>query len=143
LLKSYVDGRHRCCEVIADMRPSFTLAPADLAIEAVYGEILGALENGWVDRLQPLWAEFERDLFRHFEEEERTILADFLAARPREARLILEEHRYLRDRLMQLRERLPNVSLVTARTFLDELRAHAQHEERVLRRWTDSSAPVR
>jgi hypothetical protein len=69
-------------------------------------------------------------------------LADFLAARPREARVILEEHRYLRGRMAQLRASLPNLSAASARTFLDELSAHAHHEERVLYPWDDARSAV-
>lgn len=119
---------------------SSTPAPGDFAIEALYGEILVAIETAAIDRLRELWTAFERGLTRHFEDEEGTVLADLLASRPREARLILEEHRYLRGRLEQLGQRVPNLSCETARTFLDELRAHAHHEERVLRRWTESGS---
>jgi len=113
-----------------------------VAIEALFGQLLVAIEARSHADLEPLWTEFERALSEHFALEERTVLADLLAARPREARIFLEEHRYLRSRLAQVGAMLPDVSLATARTFFDELRAHGQHEERVLARWAESSSFV-
>jgi hypothetical protein len=119
-----------------------TVLPAlgHFAIEALFADLLVAIEGRSRADLEPLWTEFERALTEHFALEERTVLADLLAARPREARIFLEEHRYLRGRLAHLGATLPDVPVETARTFFDELRAHGQHEERVLARWAESSS---
>jgi len=121
-----------------------TVLPAlgHFAIEALFTDLLVALEGRSRADLEPRWTAFERALAEHFALEERTVLADLLAARPREARLFMEEHRYLRGRLAQLGATLPDVPVETARTFFDELRAHGQHEERVLARWAESSSFV-
>ncbi len=114
--------------------------PGHFAIEKLYGEVLVALESRETVRLLSLWETFEAALSAHFEGEEQTSIADLLVARPREARIILEEHRYLRGRLAELRSALPALPLGPARTFLDELRAHGDHEERVLYRWAEANA---
>jgi hypothetical protein len=111
------------------------------ALEALLAEVLGAIE-GAPARLSALWTAFEEALAAHFEHEERAIMTDFLAARPREARSVLEEHRYLRGRIAELRAMVPALPLQSARMFLDELRAHGHHEERVLYRWAESHRPL-
>jgi hypothetical protein len=122
-----------------EMPAASEVVPSHFAIEAHLSDLIIAIDGRCPpDRVRALWNDFERDLMEHFDLEERTLLADLLAARPREARVVLEEHRYLRTRLAQLRATLPNLSAAAARTFLDELAAHAHHEERVLYRWAES-----
>jgi hypothetical protein len=104
------------------------------AIEAHLADLLVALEERPEDNVADLWTGFEAALIRHLEEEEHTMLADLFAARPREARALLEEHRYLRARLAELRAALPRIPLEAARTFLAELCAHGRHEERLISR---------
>ncbi len=114
--------------------------PASLdhrALEALFAQVLEALEAGAPDA-SALWMQFDQALTAHFEHEETSLLVDLLAVRPRETRVVLEEHRYLRNRLAQLRATLPAVPVDSVRTFLDELRAHGAHEERVLYRWAES-----
>jgi hypothetical protein len=132
--------------VRSTMIPSSPLASSHLAIEAHLSDLVVALDGGCTPaQAASLWTEFDRRLIEHFDIEERTLLTDFLANRPREARVILEEHRYLRGRLAQLRASLATISAETARTFLDELSAHSHHEDKVLYRWAESraSAPPR
>jgi len=109
-----------------------------LVIVELFAKVLAAIEQSAAD-VTPPWSELEVVLSSHFDDEERTILADLLVARPREARVILEEHRYLRGRLAQLGGTLPSIPRDSARTFFDELRAHGSHEERVLAQWTQSN----
>lgn len=126
------------------MTPPPSLAPNHSVIEAQLSELVAALDGGCpTAHATALWAEFNRMLTKHFDLEEQTLLADLLAVRPRDARVILEEHRYLRGRLAQLRASLPDLSAETARTFLDELCAHGHHEEKVLYRWAESRASPR
>ena len=106
--------------------------PGHSALAALCGELLVAIEACATARVKVLWSSLERMLSAHFELEERTLLADLLVARPRVARVILEEHRYLRGRLAQLAQKVPNVPVESLRTFVDELRANGSHEERVL-----------
>jgi hypothetical protein len=110
-----------------------------VAIENLFRDVLAAIESGEAERVVPLWKEFERTISAHLEYEERNMLVDLLVARPREGRVILEEHRHLRARLAELRDALPNIPIASARTFLNEFRAHESHEERVLYRWAGPS----
>lgn len=112
-----------------------------LALETLFAEVLKTIESGATGRVEEAWKTAERALSEHFNEEERTLLADLLASRPREARVVLEEHSYLRRRLGQLRSMLPSLPLDATRTFLDELRAHGRHEERVLYPWAEARKP--
>jgi hypothetical protein len=61
------------------------------------------------------------------------------SSRPRDARAILEEHRHIRSRLVEFgfKVDLHIVRLETARGFVEELRAHARHEDEVLYRGAD------
>ncbi len=108
------------------------------ALETLFTHLIGVLESGATERVEGLWATAERTLLEHFAVEERTLLADLLVARPREARVVLEEHAYLRRRLAQLGSTLPALSLDATRTFFDELRAHGRHEERALYQWAEA-----
>ena len=114
-------------------------APSDHgSLESDFAEVVAAIESGIRARIENLWTAFEQTLLAHFELEERTMVADLMEVRPRQARILLEEHRYLRGRLAQLGATLPAVPVQSARTFLDELRAHGRHEDRVLYPWAAS-----
>jgi hypothetical protein len=124
------------------MTAAHPLVPGHPIIEALLAEFLRAVENQST-RLESLWTDFERALLEHFTYEERTVLAEFLSARPREARALFEEHRYLRGRLAPLRPKLARVPVDDVRTFLTELRAHGDHEERVLYPWVEATNALR
>jgi hypothetical protein len=109
------------------------------ALESLLAQVLEALE-GRTPEAPALWMRFDDALHAHFDQEERSLVADLVVASPREARVLLEEHRYLRGRLAQLRATLPAVPVDAARTFLDELHAHGANEERILYR-CDESCP--
>lgn len=108
------------------------------ALETHFLHLLGVIEKGPFDRIAEAWSVAERTLLEHFDAEESTLLADLVVARPRDARVVLEEHAYLRRRLAQLGAAIPALPLEAVRTFLDELRAHGRHEERALYQWADA-----
>lgn len=62
-----------------------------------------------------------------------------LQVNEREARAISAEHRHIRARLTELGAGvdLHIVRLKTVRAFIDELRAHANHEDKMLYQWAD------
>jgi hemerythrin-like domain-containing protein len=107
-------------------------------LEALLGRAIRACEGG-SGTPNDLWAEFEGALARHFEHEERVLLAPLLVTRPREANVIMEEHRHLRRRVAQLDGDPRGVVADALRTFLDELRAHGRHEDRTLYPWAERS----
>jgi len=86
-----------------------------------------------------LWTAFEDRITRHLEAEERFMIPQLFSSHPRDARAILEEHRHIRTRLTELgcRVDLHTARFETARGFIDDLRAHARHEDDVLYRWAD------
>jgi hypothetical protein len=77
----------------------------------------------------------------HLEAEEKHLLSELLRAFEREARVLLREHHHIRTRLSALGTgfRSPTASQVdSVRNFVDELRAHAKNEERLLYQWADA-----
>jgi hypothetical protein len=70
------------------------------------------------------------------------LIPPLLASNPRAAAAILAEHRHLRARFVELGTGvdLHIVNLRMVRAFVDELRAHAAHEDRMLYRWADEEA---
>lgn len=143
--------RHQCCVLMIVMAtnsdpyteppfegPADLLRPGHRTLEALFLHLIAVLRSGATDVVESVWSAAERSLVAHLEDEEKTLLAEFLAVRPRDARTLLQEHAHLRRRLSQLRTTLPGLSAGDARTFFDELRAHASHEEAVLYRWAET-----
>jgi hypothetical protein len=108
-------------------------------LENLFVRLLAAFETGDREGVAKLWNEFDDRVSRHLDAEERFMIPGLLAARPRDARAILAEHRHIRSRLTELGcgVDLHVVRLETASGFVDELRAHAHHEDDALYRWAD------
>ena len=85
------------------------------------------------------WQVFEAEVLRHFDAEEGEILPAFAREQPLEARLLLEEHEQLRNRMTQLGVDLDLHCLPPEQvaTFVESLRVHAHHEDEVLYPWAD------
>jgi polyisoprenoid-binding protein YceI len=85
------------------------------------------------------WQAFEADVLRHFDLEEGEILPAFAREQPMEARLLLEEHEQLRNRMTELGVDLDLHCLPAEQVgaFVDTLRAHARHEDEVLYPWAE------
>jgi hemerythrin-like domain-containing protein len=113
-------------------------------LEDLFAGLLDAFEANDGESVARLWNEFDDRLAKHLEAEERFVIPQLFAARPRDARAILEEHRHIRSRLVELGcgVELHTVRLDAARGFIDELRAHARHEEDVLYRWAEEHLPA-
>ena len=114
------------------------LRPGHQALEALFLHLVAVLERGADDLVESVRSAAERSLLAQLEDEEKTLLPELLAVCPRSARAILHEHSHLRRRLSQLRTMSPRLSVSDAQGFLDELRAHARHEEAVLYRWAET-----
>ena len=108
-------------------------------LEDLFGALLDAFEANDRQGVALLWTEFDVRLTQHLAAEERFVLPQLFVSCPRDARTIMEEHRHIRSRLSELRfgVDLHTVRLETARGFVDELRAHARHEDGVLYRWAE------
>lgn len=107
-------------------------------LEDLLGHVVDQLEAGRGDQARALWRECEEGLIRHLQTEEALLLPDLLTAKPREARALLEEHRHIRQRLAELTLGLNRaVRPDRVQAFVDELRAHASHEEGTLYLWAE------
>jgi hemerythrin superfamily protein len=86
---------------------------------------------------QVTWSAFARELVAHLDAEELHILGPFTEAEPDVGRDLLDEHGRIRRKLSELGIDLELHSLEAERieTFINELRAHAIHEERLLYPW--------
>jgi hemerythrin-like domain-containing protein len=113
-------------------------------LESLFGSVLDAFEANDREGIVQLWNEFDDRLGKHLDAEERFLIPQVFAARPREARTILEEHWHIRSRLVELgcRVDLHTARLETARGFIDDLRAHARHEDEILYQWADGHLPA-
>jgi hypothetical protein len=123
---------------MTEQSPTTDQVADDQRLEDMFARLLGAL--GRADANVPLlWREFEVCLKAHMDDEEQRVTPRIAAIRLREAMAILQEHRYLRARLKEIGEAIARGDLrpENARSFRDELRAHARHEEAILRRLTD------
>ena len=114
---------------------STTEVPDDEAIDATFALLLAALEVAKSDALALAWRKLEDSLVVHMNDEEQRITPRIAAIQLREALAILQEHRFLRGRLRELGEAIERgtVRLEDARSFRDELRAHARHEAEILK----------
>lgn len=67
------------------------------------------------------------------------MIPELLGAHARDARVLIQEHQHIRTRLMELGGAVESPRrLGRLRSFLDELRAHARTEDRLLYQWVDA-----
>ena len=113
-------------------------------LEALFQQLLSAFEEDDREGVAALWTRFDRELLEHMETEERFLIPWLLRANQQAARAIMQEHRHIRSRLTELGASvdLHTIRLTMARAFIDELRAHAKHEDRALYSWADAHIPV-
>ena len=109
-------------------------AADDEAIDATFVALLRALEVQELDVVARAWKELEVILVTHLDDEEERVTPRIAAIHLRQALAILQERRFLRGRLRELGEAIEGgrARLADARSFRDELRAHARHEEDIL-----------
>jgi hemerythrin superfamily protein len=108
-------------------------------LEALVDQLLVAFEADDREAIAKLWTQVESGLLAHFEAEETHLIPELLRRSDRGARVIIGEHQHLRARLAELGVGvdLHLVRLEAARHFVDELRAHARNEDRLLYSWAD------
>jgi hemerythrin-like domain-containing protein len=108
-------------------------------LEQEVAELLAACEANDQPRMQALWTEFEAGLTAHLEAEESHLVPLLLQSQGRAGRAIIEEHKHIRRRLQELGTALDlhQLRLESFRRFLDELRAHAKTEDRLMYNWAD------
>jgi hemerythrin-like domain-containing protein len=108
-------------------------------IERTMECLIEAFAAGDEPEIERLWTLFESRLSAHIDLEDRYLLPALQRRSPRAARTIGQEHRHIRARIAELGlgVDLRTVRLETARAFIEELRAHARSEDRLLYAWAD------
>jgi len=130
-------------EAVADVRVSEKFRLGHRELEGLFQRILDAFEANDREAVAALWTQFDDQLNAHLNAEERFFIPSLMTTNERAARAILQEHRLFRSRLLEFAAQvdLHVIRLEAARTFIDELRAHAAHEDRVLYGWADQHLP--
>jgi hypothetical protein len=108
-------------------------------LEGLFKQLLAAFAANDRERIQPLWEKFDALLIAHLETEEKFLIPELARSNEPAASPLYAEHKHIRVRLMELGAGidLHIVRFEAAHAFIDELRAHARHEDEVLYRWAD------
>jgi hypothetical protein len=108
-------------------------------LEELLTRLLTAFEVDDFVEVARFWSEFDERLSKHLEAEEHFMIPQLSSSLPRDARALLQEHRHIRSRLVELGlgVDLHIVRLGAARGFVQELHAHACHEDDAFYRWAD------
>ena len=109
-------------------------------VDELLGRMQRAAEAKDREALSAIFTEFDAGLRSHLEAEEKFLLPSLLRDRARDGRVILEEHKHIRARLLELAAAvdLHTVRVEDVRVFGAELRAHARHEDTLLYQWADA-----
>jgi hemerythrin superfamily protein len=132
-----------------DLVSNLTLAcrPVDDVLGAHHREIedecLEIMSAGFTDEPRDLtlrWRRVERELLEHMAAEERMVFPAYQRAEPENAQGLRDEHAVLRERMAELgiAIELHTIRCEQLQQFVDELGAHARHEEASLYRWAQS-----
>jgi hemerythrin-like domain-containing protein len=108
-------------------------------LNALLGKLLAALEADDHEAAARMWTECESALSAHLQVEETYLIPALARVCTRDARVLVQEHRHIRTRLAELGNGIDRhvARSDTVRDFIDELRAHAQSEDRLLYKWAD------
>lgn len=103
-------------------------------LDAIMARLLRAFQVGDREQVANYWSEFDAGLCAHLEAEEKFLLPVILTTHERDARIIIQEHKHIRARLVELgiAVDLHVIRIEDARNFVAELQAHAHHEDSVL-----------
>lgn len=108
-------------------------------VETLLEALLAALEANDHPNASQVWKGLESGLTAHLRAEDKVLIPALLVARERDTRVLVQEHRHIRARLTGLGSELALgiVRQSTLRDFIDEMRAHAKTEDRLLYQWAD------
>jgi hemerythrin-like domain-containing protein len=105
----------------------------------LFEDLLNAVEANATEAAAKLWTGFDTRLRAHMELEEHLIVPAFGRAHPSEAAHVLEVHSQIRGTLLKLGMgidlHLARADMVTR--FVDLLREHAAHEDKLMYTWLD------
>jgi hemerythrin-like domain-containing protein len=109
-------------------------------LEVLLVQLLAAFTANDHEAESRLWQECSSGLRSHLEAEETHLIPALRRLSERDARVVVQEHQHIRTRLAEIGAGIDSRSVrtETVRDFIDELRAHAQSEDRLLYRWADS-----
>ena len=108
-------------------------------ISTLLETLLAALAASDPPSASKAWKAFEAGLVAHLDAEEKLLIPALLVARERDTRVLVQEHRHIRARVTGLGGGLGLgiMSPSTLLDFMDEMRAHAKTEDRLLYQWGD------
>jgi len=108
-------------------------------LEWLLDRLISAFEANERDEIQRSWTDLESSLLVHIDAEEKVLVPALRRRREKEAISILEDHKRIRARLAELGAGidLHIVRLETARALVQDLRSHAQSEDRIYE-WADT-----
>jgi hemerythrin superfamily protein len=108
-------------------------------VETGLERLLAVVAANYREDMSRLWTDFDAGLLAHLEAEEKYLIPALSRVCERDARVVVQEHRHIRTRLTELGTAvdLHLVQLSSVRNFIDELRAHAKSEDRLLYQWAD------
>jgi hypothetical protein len=108
-------------------------------LETAIRQLVVALASNDRAKATQLWTGLESGLVIHMKAEEARLIPALLVARERDTRVLVQEHRHVRARLVDLGSEfaLQAVRPNSLRNFIDEMRAHAKTEDRLLYQWAD------
>ena len=103
-------------------------------LEALMDRVLAASMGSSRQELADLWDEFDAQLLAHMEAEEAHLIPVLRQTSERDARALMQEHKLIRERLAELDVAvdLHAVRFTMVKQFIDELQAHAAHEDALL-----------
>jgi hypothetical protein len=108
-------------------------------VETLLEALLAALGANDHPNASQVWKGLEAGLTAHLRAEDKLLIPALLVARERDTRVLIQEHRHIRARLTGLGSELALgiMRQPTLRDFIDEMRAHAKTEDRLLYQWAD------
>ncbi len=106
-------------------------------IDGMLRETLASSDRPGTD-LAAQFSAVEGALIHHLTVEEAALVPQIQRFSQRDARVILAEHRYLRERLVEVRAALGPKAL---RDLLQEIAAHERTEARIVRQWLGTPTP--
>jgi iron-sulfur cluster repair protein YtfE (RIC family) len=113
-------------------------------LEALMNHVLEASAGDDREELAGLWDQFDAQLLAHMEAEEAHLIPVLQLTSERDARALTQEHKLIRERLAELGVAvdLHAVRLTMVKQFIDELQAHAAHEDALLYARSDAAFAV-
>lgn len=112
-------------------------------LETLLDDVIGGAEVLDDTRAVDAWKVFGRALLAQLDAEDRHLVA--VLPDERSARILINEHRYVRSRLLELGRAVEEgtVELGALKNFRDVLRAHAKSDDRLLYRWAEAELDER